>query len=121
MTRPPWMKGESCEARLTVICLSRHQIRNLGKTAVSRWRPPTMWDAMTASSPALLAALHGTRSAAGLATARALISLVAAARPDLDVDLAFLDVASPSLAERLGATTGPVVIVPVLLSAGYHV
>src|SRR5882757_6537288 len=98
MTRPPWMKGEGCEARLTVFCLSRHQIRNLGERAISRVRPHTMWDAMTAPLPALLAALHGTRSPAGLATARALISRVAALRPELDVDLAFLDVASPRLA-----------------------
>jgi sirohydrochlorin ferrochelatase len=80
-----------------------------------------MWDAMTAPSPALLAALHGTRSPAGLTTARALISRVAALRPDLDVDLAFLDVATPLLGSRLAASSGPVVVVPVLLSAGYHV
>ena len=76
---------------------------------------------MDASLPALLAAAHGTRSPAGLATARALISRVRALRPDLDVDLGFLDVASPRLASRLAARSGPVVVVPVLLSAGYHV
>ena len=76
---------------------------------------------MAAPLPALLAALHGTRSAAGLATARALVSRVAVLRPDLDVDLAFLDVASPLLGDRLAASSGPVVVVPVLLSAGYHV
>lgn len=80
-----------------------------------------MWDAMADQFPALLAALHGTRSAAGIATARALIALVADLRPDVDVDLAFLDVASPSLADRLTAVSGPVVVVPALLSAGYHV
>jgi len=80
-----------------------------------------MWDAMTASLPALLAALHGTRSPAGLATAHALVSRVAALRPELDVDLAFLDVAAPSLGTRLAALPGSVVVVPVLLSAGYHV
>jgi len=69
----------------------------------------------------LLAAAHGTRSVAGLATIRALIDQVRRARPDLDVDLCFLDVLRPRLAERLDATPGPAVVVPVLLSAGYHV
>lgn len=69
----------------------------------------------------LIAAAHGTRSAAGLATTRALISLVRAARPGLPVELCFLDVVAPRLASVLEATSGPAVVVPVLLSAGYHV
>jgi sirohydrochlorin ferrochelatase len=71
--------------------------------------------------PTLLAAVHGTRSPAGQATTRALIACVRGVRPGLPVDLSFLDVLEPGLASRLSALAGPVVVVPVLLSAGYHV
>jgi sirohydrochlorin ferrochelatase len=71
--------------------------------------------------PRLLAAVHGTRSLAGQATTRALISRVRWVRPGLPVDLCFLDVLEPGLASRLSSLPGSVVVVPVLLSAGYHV
>ena len=44
-----------------------------------------------------------------------------AARPGLAVELCFLDVAAPSLRESLDQLAGDVVVVPLLLSAGYHV
>jgi sirohydrochlorin ferrochelatase len=69
----------------------------------------------------LLIAAHGTRSAAGSATIGALAEAVAAARPQVPVSLCYLDVAEPSLAAALDAQSGPVVVVPLLLSAGYHV
>jgi sirohydrochlorin ferrochelatase len=71
--------------------------------------------------PTLLAAVHGTRSPAGQATTRGLISRVRGVRPALPVDLCFLDVLEPRLTSRLSSLAGPVVVVPVLLSAGYHV
>jgi sirohydrochlorin ferrochelatase len=72
--------------------------------------------------PVLLLAAHGTRSPAGLATTRRLLDAVRAARPSLTVELCFLDVLSPSLREALDRLQGQdVVIVPLLLSAGYHV
>jgi sirohydrochlorin ferrochelatase len=70
----------------------------------------------------LLLAAHGTRSPAGSATTRALADAVAAARPDVPVALCFLDVAEPSLAQALDEHTDTdVIVVPLLLSAGYHV
>jgi sirohydrochlorin ferrochelatase len=70
----------------------------------------------------LLLAAHGTRSTAGSATIAALAEAVAAARPDVPVSLCFLDVAEPSLASALDRLSGrSVVVVPLLLSAGYHV
>lgn len=70
----------------------------------------------------LLVAAHGTASAAGMATTRALIAALAARRPSVPVALCFLDVGSPSLAEALPSFgCAPVVIVPLLLSAGFHV
>ena len=71
--------------------------------------------------PNLLVAAHGTRSAAGSATTAALVAAVAAARPDVAVSLCFLDVATPRLADALGTDPPPTVLVPLLLSTGFHV
>lgn len=75
-----------------------------------------------ADNPALVAAAHGTRSPAGRAAIAELRAAVAAARPGLDVVEAYVDedVQRPGLTEVLGGA-GPAVVVPVLLSAGYHV
>lgn len=70
--------------------------------------------------PRLLVAAHGTESAAGAATTARLVDAVRAAAP-VAVDVCFLDVVGPSLAEALDATDVPTVIVPLLLSTGYHV
>ncbi len=70
----------------------------------------------------LLVAAHGTRSATGAETTRSLVAAVAAARRSVPVSLCFLDVASPSLPAALDSLGGTdVVVVPLLLSAGYHV
>jgi sirohydrochlorin ferrochelatase len=67
----------------------------------------------------LLVVAHGTTSPAGAATTRNLVRAVAAARPGLEVELCFLDVDHPRLADALGDE--PTVAVPLLLSTGYHV
>jgi sirohydrochlorin ferrochelatase len=71
--------------------------------------------------PGLLVAAHGTEVAAGSVTTAALVAAVRAARPELSVSLCFLDVAAPSLTEALDAAGGPLVVLPLLLSTGYHV
>jgi sirohydrochlorin ferrochelatase len=68
-----------------------------------------------------LIAAHGTRSPAGSATSVDLAAAVAAARPGLRVDLCFLDVAAPTLVHALDTGPDPTVVVPALLSTGYHV
>jgi sirohydrochlorin ferrochelatase len=73
------------------------------------------------SPPRLLLAPHGTESEAGAATTRALAAAVAAARPDLDVSLCYLDVLEPSLTQALDAIDEDVIVVPAVLSSGYHV
>lgn len=73
------------------------------------------------TAPELLLAAHGTRSALGLATTVRLARAVATARPELTVSVAYLDVAEPTLRAALAASPGPTVVVPLLLSAGYHV
>jgi sirohydrochlorin ferrochelatase len=72
-------------------------------------------------NPALLVVAHGTRSVAGSATTAQLVSAVASARPDVPVELCFLDVAAPSLPDTLARVATPSVVVPLLLSTGYHV
>jgi sirohydrochlorin ferrochelatase len=78
--------------------------------------------AQVADIPALVAAAHGTRSSAGRATITELRAAVATARPGLEVVEAYVDedVQRPGLTEVLDGA-GPAVVVPVLLSAGYHV
>ncbi|WP_250034961.1 sirohydrochlorin chelatase [Paractinoplanes maris] len=70
--------------------------------------------------PTLLAVAHGTRSPAGQAQIRDLVARVAARRPGLDVRLSYVDVQEPKVAEVVRAAPGAVVV-PLLLSAGYHV
>jgi sirohydrochlorin ferrochelatase len=72
-------------------------------------------------APTLLVAAHGTRSDEGTATIAALVELVRTTRPGLTVEHCFVDVRGPTLAEALTGTPGPAVIVPALLSTGYHV
>ncbi|MEU7905621.1 CbiX/SirB N-terminal domain-containing protein [Actinoplanes sp. NPDC049118] len=69
--------------------------------------------------PVLLAVAHGTRSAAGQAQIRDLVDRVACRRPDLDVRLAFADVQQPRVADAIQGLHA--VVVPLLLSSGYHV
>jgi sirohydrochlorin ferrochelatase len=72
-------------------------------------------------SPPLLVVAHGTASALGSSTTAALVEAIAAARRSVPVSLCFLDVATPRLPEALMALPGPAVLVPLLLSTGYHV
>jgi sirohydrochlorin ferrochelatase len=70
--------------------------------------------------PALLAVAHGTRSAAGQGQIRDLVATVARRRPGLEVRLSYVDVQQPRIDEVTpGVRDG--VVVPLLLSAGYHV
>jgi sirohydrochlorin ferrochelatase len=71
------------------------------------------------TAPILLAVAHGTRSAAGQAQIRDLADTVATRRPELDVRLAYVDVQHPRLPDV--AMHRPTVVVPLLLSSGYHV
>jgi sirohydrochlorin ferrochelatase len=73
------------------------------------------------AAPRLIAAAHGTKSAAGLATLAELSDRIRRARPAVEVELCYLDVLEPSLRSRLDRRSGPSVVVPMLLSTGYHV
>ena len=75
------------------------------------------------NSPILIACAHGTSSADGAAEVNALRAGIAALRPGLDVREAYVDVQDPELpAVVAGLPEGETaVVVPLLLSVGYHV
>ncbi|HEX2246347.1 MAG TPA: CbiX/SirB N-terminal domain-containing protein, partial [Arthrobacter sp.] len=85
------------------------------------------------AATSLVAASHGTSSPAGQAAIGNLVGAVARRRPDLYVAEAFVDVQQPDVPTVLGglpreaglgehrAPGGQTRIVPLLLSAGYHV
>ncbi len=72
------------------------------------------------SSPALLAVAHGSRDPAATDVVRTLASQVRRLAPVLDVRVAFLGHAEPSLPTELDAAGANTVVVPLLLSSGYH-
>ncbi|MES2093258.1 MAG: CbiX/SirB N-terminal domain-containing protein [Actinomycetota bacterium] len=72
------------------------------------------------TSPALAGVAHGTSSPEGRDAVAALMAAVADARPELTTVLGFVDVQQPDTEETLDALND-VTLVPLLLSAGYHV
>jgi len=71
--------------------------------------------------PALLAVSHGTSDAAGAAAIALLVRRVAERLPDVAVHSGFVDVQEPDAPSALASVEGPVVVVPLLLSQGFHV
>lgn len=72
------------------------------------------------SRPALVAVAHGSSHPAAAETVRALARNVSRLAPVIDIRVAFVQHAHPSLPEALGVAGEDAVIVPLLLSAGYH-
>lgn len=72
------------------------------------------------SSPALLAVAHGSRNPAAADVVRKVARQIARFAPVLDVHVAFLGHSEPSLPDELDAAGTGAVIVPLLLSSGYH-
>ncbi|UQX88266.1 hypothetical protein M6D93_18570 [Jatrophihabitans telluris] len=88
----------------------------------------------SSAAPVLLAIAHGTRDRAGIAVLERLAEAVRAelarqgqsgvgrqGQSGVSVQLCYVDVAAPSLADSLAGLHGPVVAVPLLLATGYHV
>nr|WP_229815915.1 sirohydrochlorin chelatase [Streptomyces lucensis] len=72
--------------------------------------------------PALVLVGHGSRDPRALETVRALMDRVRALRPGLAVHLGHIELNEPLLPDTLAALGGtPAVLVPLLLSRGYHV
>lgn len=72
------------------------------------------------SAPTLLAVAHGSRNPAAQQAVGALVDRVRHLMPALDVRVAFVQHAEPSLASRIAAAGTEAVVVPLLLSTGYH-
>jgi sirohydrochlorin ferrochelatase len=72
------------------------------------------------NGPTLLAVAHGSRHPAATTTIMALVRQVERLAPVLDVQVAFVQHAEPSLGDALDVAGPDVVIVPLLLSTGYH-
>ncbi|WP_328469835.1 sirohydrochlorin chelatase [Actinoplanes sp. NBC_00393] len=68
----------------------------------------------------LIAVAHGTRSPVGRRQIQELAAAVQRRRPGLDVRLCYVDVQEPKVADIV-PTAGHAVVVPLLLSCGYHV
>ena len=78
------------------------------------------------NNPALVIAIHGTRSAEGQAVGRALTQRVAAMLSDVDVRDAYVELDTPTIADALASAleTQPdrrAVVVPLMLGQGGHV
>jgi sirohydrochlorin ferrochelatase len=69
----------------------------------------------------LVAVAHGTRSLSGQAQIRDLMARVIRRRPGLDARLSYLDVQHPRLPDVTARLDRPAIIVPLLLTSGYHV
>ncbi len=74
-------------------------------------------------APVLIACAHGTDNAQGRREINAVRAEISALRPELDVLEAYVDVQDPDLVDVVAALppNRPAVIVPLLLSVGYHV
>lgn len=75
-------------------------------------------------APPLVAVAHGSRDPRSAATVSALLDVVRAREPALDVHAAFLDLSAPRLPDVLSALAAEghrdVVLVPLLLGAAFH-
>ncbi|WP_163506082.1 sirohydrochlorin chelatase [Fodinicola acaciae] len=72
-------------------------------------------------SPTLVAVAHGSRDPRAARSTYALVEAVRKARPEVTVRTAFLELTEPLLSEVLAELDEPAVVVPLLLSGGYHV
>ncbi|GEA89912.1 sirohydrochlorin chelatase [Cellulomonas cellasea] len=76
-------------------------------------------------APVLVGCSHGTDSVAGRAAIRSILDGIRRQRPDLDVREAFVDVQQPEVPDVVAGAVEPdgasAVVVPLLLSVGFHV
>lgn len=74
--------------------------------------------------PALIAVAHGSRDPRSAATMFAVVEELAAAHPELDVRLAFLDLSTPSVEQVVDAIAADghteAIVVPLLLGSAFH-
>lgn len=71
--------------------------------------------------PVLVGVAHGSRDPSAQATVEALLDAVRVRRPDLEVRAAYVQNAAPDVPSVLAEVGPGAVVVPLLLSRGYHV
>jgi sirohydrochlorin ferrochelatase len=71
--------------------------------------------------PALVAVSHGTRDPAGPEVIGDLLDDIRARLPDVEVITAWVELVAPTVDEIMSQMSRPAVVVPLLLSTGYHV
>lgn len=71
-------------------------------------------------TPTLVLVAHGSRDPRFGATARRVRNAVASSLPGVEVALSYLDLDEPLVGDVLSRTAADPVVVPMLLSAGYH-
>lgn len=79
---------------------------------------------MSLDEPVLIACAHGTREPAGRRVVGSLVAALRAARPGLVVETAFVDVQPPRVGDvvhQVAREGRRAIVVPLLLSGGYHV
>ncbi|MFD1150544.1 sirohydrochlorin chelatase, partial [Saccharothrix hoggarensis] len=69
----------------------------------------------------LVLVAHGTRDPAGAVVVEQIAALVRARLGGVPVRVAYADVRQPDVTSVLSGLTGPAVVVPAFLAAGYHV
>ncbi|TDO44130.1 sirohydrochlorin ferrochelatase [Kribbella sp. VKM Ac-2527] len=72
----------------------------------------------------LVATAHGTADPRGIREVHSLVRMMSRLRPDVPMSLGFVDVDLPdlpSLVSRVVADSNQAVVVPLLLSSGYHI
>jgi sirohydrochlorin ferrochelatase len=70
--------------------------------------------------PDLVAVAHGTRDPAGARSVDALLDRVQALRPELRVEVAYVELTAPVLPDVLASSGRQAVVVPLLLGNGFH-
>ena len=96
------------------------------KTTATKHEPRAVGGLLPAAvaRPVLIACAHGTREPAGRRVIGSLVAALRRARPGLAVEAAFVDVQPPRVGEvvrQVGMSGRRAVVVPLLLSGGYHV
>lgn len=71
--------------------------------------------------PRLVTVAHGTRHPEGPRTIRSLVRRVGRRLPNVDVSESYVELAEPEFSSVMAAAAGPTIVVPLLLSTGYHV
>ncbi len=95
-----------------------------GSTTSGAGHRAAVFGAATARPPALIAVAHGSRDPRSAATVAEVVGALAAARPDLDVRTAFLDLTAPSVEQVVDAVAADghthAVVTPLLLGSAFH-